>query len=60
MITPVQKEIVDAIDKRNIFLLNKKYPTLQRIGIWLGIIGGVMSIPEHLYHWYQWIKLIHF
>ena len=56
MTTPVEQEIINAIDKQNLFLLNKKYPKLQRIGIWLGVIGGAMSIPEHVYQWYQWIQ----
>ena len=50
--TPVQQEIVNAIDQRNIFLLNKKYPAIQRISIWLGVIGGLISIVDHSVRWF--------
>ena len=52
----VASEIINALDKKNLFLLNKKYPKLQRISIWLGVIGGIMSIPEHLFQWYKWFQ----
>jgi hypothetical protein len=55
MTTPVEKEIINAIDKRNLLLLNIAYPTLTRITLITTLIAAIVSTINTLHDIWKWL-----
>ena len=55
MITPVEKEIVDAINKRNLLLLNVAYPMLTRITLVTTLVATTVSAINTLHDIWKWV-----
>jgi len=56
MSTHVEKEIINAIDKRNLLLLNVAYPMLTRITLITTLIATSVSTINTLHDIWKWIK----
>jgi hypothetical protein len=55
MHTPVEKEIINAIDKKNLLLLNVAFPLLTRITLFTTLFATIVSAINTCHDIWKWI-----